>query len=238
MSQISNLTAWFRAQIGTAESPPGSNNVRYNTDYYGHAVSGDSYPWCCAFIWDGFRLCGLSRLFCGGVQTAYCPFVVNYARTHNQWITSGYREGDLLLYDWNKDGQADHIGYCAGISGGNVLSIEGNWSDRVQQVSRYHGNVMGAYRPTYATDTPCPPANKPADNSPPALPVLKRGDKGETVRAAQLLLIGRDFTVGGTGADGDFGRATQAGVTNFQTAHGLDADGVIGNSTWRAMLGL
>lgn len=234
---IDILTAWFKAQIGTGETPPGSNNVIYNTHYYGNAVSGDAYPWCCSFIWDGFRQSGLSRLFCGGVQTAYCPFVVNYAKTHNQWVTAGYREGDLLLYDWNKDGQADHIGYCAGINGGNVLSIEGNLSDKVQMVTRYHGSVMGAYRPAYVQET-ARKTNKAANNTAPVLPVLKRGDKGETVKAAQLLLIGRDFTVGGTGADGDFGRATQAGVANFQTANGLDADGVIGNSTWRALLGL
>ncbi len=36
--------------IGTLESPPGSNNVLFNTDYYGGAVSGDWYPWCCAFV--------------------------------------------------------------------------------------------------------------------------------------------------------------------------------------------
>lgn len=239
MSDIQNLTAWFKAQIGTAEQPLGSNNVIYNTHYYGHAVSGDAYPWCCSFIWDGFRQCGVPKLFCDGAQTAYCPYVVNHAKAHNQWVTSGYREGDLLLYDWDKDGVADHIGYCAGIKGGDVYSIEGNLSDRVQMVTRYHGSVMGAYRPAYSekTEEKAKP-NKAANNSAPVLPTLKKGDKGDVVRAAQFLLIGRGYTVGGTGADGDFGPATHAGTVNFQTAVGLAGDGIIGPSTWAALLGV
>lgn len=240
---VRKLTEWFKSQIGTSEDPPGSNRVKYNTDYYGYSVSGDAYPWCAAFIWDGFRLCGLSTLFCGGVKTAYCPFVVNFAKSHNQWVTSGYREGDILLYDWDKDGQADHIGYCVGISGGNVVSVEGNLSNKVQQISRYHGSVMGAYRPVYASDTVATPkapqsTAKVGTGCAITLPMLKKGDKGEAVKAAQLLLIGRGFTVGGTEADGDFGNATYAGVVNFQTSKKLNADGVIGSATWKALLGI
>ena len=39
-----------KEQIGTAEKPIGSNNVKYNTWYYGHAVSGANYPWCAVFV--------------------------------------------------------------------------------------------------------------------------------------------------------------------------------------------
>ena len=37
------------AEVGVKESPAGSNNVKYNTWYYGRTVSGSAYPWCCAF---------------------------------------------------------------------------------------------------------------------------------------------------------------------------------------------
>lgn len=233
------LTEWFRSQIGIVESPPGSNNVKYNTDYYGSAVSGDSYPWCVTFIWDGFRIAGLSQLFCGGQKTAYCPFVESYARSHGQWVTSGYKEGDLLLYDWNGDGTADHIGYCAGTSGSSLICIEGNLSDKVQQVTRSPATVRGAYRPRYSDADPTPsPSPSPTPSGKFTLPVLRRGSKGETVRAAQILLAGRGYSVGSWGADGDFGSGTYAGVTNFQSSKGLSADGVIGEQTWRALLGL
>lgn len=237
------LTEWFRSQIGTGESPPGSNNVKYNTDYYGHVVSGDAYPWCVTFIWDGFRSCGMSESFVAGQRTAYCPYVENFARATGCWITSGYREGDLLLYDWNGDGTADHIGYCAGTSGSSVISIEGNLSDKVQQVTRSSSSVKGAYRPKYSKDEPDPaptPARTPT-NAPSGdfeLPVLKRGDKGEAVRAAQILLVGRGYSVGSYGTDGDFGAGTYAGVINYQSAKGLTADGVIGKQTWGELLGI
>lgn len=44
------ILAVARSQIGTKESPKNSNNVIYNTWYYGHAVSGDAYPWCMTFV--------------------------------------------------------------------------------------------------------------------------------------------------------------------------------------------
>lgn len=126
---MKQLTEWFKAQVGTQEKE--ENNVIYNTIFYGREVSGDNYPWCCAFIWVGFNKNNMSNLFCGGTKTAYCPFVVHWARTHNQWITSGYREGDLILFDWDNDGVADHIGYCIGVNGNTVITIEGNAGDKV-----------------------------------------------------------------------------------------------------------
>jgi len=126
---MKQLTEWFKAQVGIQEKE--ENNVIYNTIYYGREVSGDNFPWCCAFIWVGFNENNMSSLFCGGTKTAYCPFVVHWARTHNQWITSGYREGDLILFDWDSDGVADHIGYCIGVNGNTVIAIEGNAGDKV-----------------------------------------------------------------------------------------------------------
>lgn len=36
----------------------------------------------------------------------------------------------------------------------------------------------------------------------------------------------------GVGIDGDFGYQTQVAVQNFQSQHGLEADGIVGNLTW------
>ena len=40
MATVSELLEIARRQIGVKESPPNSNNVRYNTWYYGREVSG------------------------------------------------------------------------------------------------------------------------------------------------------------------------------------------------------
>lgn len=37
-------------QVGVKESPANSNNVKYNTWFYGKTVSGSAYPWCAVFV--------------------------------------------------------------------------------------------------------------------------------------------------------------------------------------------
>ena len=57
--QINRLIAIANGEVGTTEYPPNSNNVKYNTWYYGHEVSGSKYPWCCAYIsWLFYMLDG------------------------------------------------------------------------------------------------------------------------------------------------------------------------------------
>ena len=70
------------------------------------------------------------------------------------------------------------------------------------------------------------------------LPVLKKGAKGETVKAMQLLLIGYGFPMEGYGADGSFGGATQRSLKAYQQAMGLEPDGSCGRKTWEKLLGL
>lgn len=153
---IDKILSLARGELGVTESPPGSNNVKYNTSFYGGEVHGANFPWCCAFIWWLFRECGLSALFCGGQKTAYCPFVVQYARDNGMWRTEGYRPGDLLLYDWNGDGVADHIGICETDTdeAGYLWAIEGNCGDAVQRTHSWTGSIMGAYRPAYENEEP------------------------------------------------------------------------------------
>ncbi len=44
------LVATALAEVGTKEVPSGSNKVKYNTWFYGRAVSGSAYPWCMTFV--------------------------------------------------------------------------------------------------------------------------------------------------------------------------------------------
>ena len=66
-------------------------------------------------------------------------------------------------------------------------------------------------------------------------PVLRKGDKGSAVKELQIKLIDRGFSCGSYGADGDFGNATEKAVKAFQTASGLQPDGVVGARTWAAL---
>ena len=57
----------------------------------------------------------------------------------------------------------------------------------------------------------------------PELVLLRRGSRGATVKKLQEAL--------GIGADGIFGKGTEAAVKKFQSANGLDADGLAGPET-------
>jgi hypothetical protein len=60
-------------------------------------------------------------------------------------------------------------------------------------------------------------------------PMLRFGDSGPYVTELQKLL-------GGISVDGDFGGETDAAVVDFQIAHGLVPDGIVGVKTWAALL--
>lgn len=69
------------------------------------------------------------------------------------------------------------------------------------------------------------------------LPLLRYGDKGEFVRSAQLLLIGRGYSCGRCGADGEIGQGTYNAAVAFQRSCGLQQDGIIGAQTWARLIG-
>ena len=67
---------------------------------------------------------------------------------------------------------------------------------------------------------------------------LKKGCTGEDVRALQILLIGRGYSCGKCGADGDFGAATDKAVRAYQKDKGLTVDGIAGKATMSGLLGV
>jgi len=63
-------------------------------------------------------------------------------------------------------------------------------------------------------------------------PILKLGNKGESVKGLQNSLIKLGYDLGAYGADGDFGNATDKAVRLFQSRNGLVSDGIVGEATW------
>lgn len=140
--------------IGVKESPPNSNNVVFNTDYYGHAVTGSSYPWCMAFLWDVFRIAGASELC---TKTAYCPTYESWAASKG-WAVGkeNGRFGDVATMDFGK-GRASHVGFIVKKnSDGTYETIEGNTSTTsqdnggaVMRRTRSASNIRQIFRPAY-----------------------------------------------------------------------------------------
>lgn len=65
---------------------------------------------------------------------------------------------------------------------------------------------------------------------------LSKGSKGSQVKNLQILLIGKGYSCGSSGADGDFGTNTDKALKKFQKDNGLDADGICGKNTWNKLL--
>ena len=120
------------------------------------------------------------------------------------------------LYETTKDGHFVH-------------------ADSRKTKSFWYGQVQ-AYRSTFGG---APKAEKaPVETVSVKLPVLSKGDKGESVKALQLLLIGNGYSCGKAGADGDFGSGTDSALRKYQKAEALTVDGKAGTEVWESLLGV
>ena len=174
--------------------------------------------------------------------------------------------GDIIFYDWGDSGvgqntgSSDHVGVIVSVSGLTIKVVEGNISNKVgyRNIVVDGKYIRGFGLPDFASlasaedinvpgkeetviivpssDVPETNVGNPGGECEVKLPVLKRGSKGSSVKAAQYLLIANGCSVGPDGADGDFGYNTHLGVVQFQAKKKLTQDGSIGPATWSAML--
>lgn len=70
------------------------------------------------------------------------------------------------------------------------------------------------------------------------LPVLRNGDSGGAVFGLQALLAGHGYDLGKCGVDGQFGSKTLEAVKKHQKKNGLSIDGVVGEKTWKSLIGV
>ena len=117
-----------QTQIGIKESPADSNQVKY-TSWYGMVG-----PWCAMFVTWCYETnqVGQSPSFVKGSQYAYVPYIVSDARAGRNGLKAVGADdviaGDLVCYDWDWNGEYDHIGIFEKWSGNSFDAIEGNTS--------------------------------------------------------------------------------------------------------------
>ena len=152
MATVSELLDIARRQIGVKESPPSSNNVRYNTWYYGREVSGSAYPWCAVYVAWVFDQAGVKL----PIRTASCGALMRSAQSAGCWVTGDYRPGDVVIYDFPGGAKTDHCGIVEAVDGTYISAIEGNTSSAsdadggaVERRARKFAQIVGAVRPSY-----------------------------------------------------------------------------------------
>ena len=137
------------SHIGDKEAPAGSNRTPYGK-WYGQ----DGQPWCAMFVSFCYEVdAGGSPSFAKGSSYAYVPYVVSDARYQRNGlsVTGSPIPGDLVCFDWGRDGTYDHIGLFEkwlGESRTSFQTVEGNTGP-----SNYSngGMVMRCTRQTYRT---------------------------------------------------------------------------------------
>lgn len=147
---MSDIVAVAKKEIGVKESPPDSNKVKYNTWYYGREVSGAAYPWCMVFV----QWCCAQTGVAVPVKTASCSALLNAAKAKGEAVYSGYKPGDVVIYDFGNDGKIDHCGIVENAYGSTVIAIEGNTGvgndsngGEVMRRTRSTSTIVGAWRP-------------------------------------------------------------------------------------------
>lgn len=117
------------------------------------------------------------------------------------------------------------LGYFNGTIGGNFGSITRDAVKAFQTAARLTNDGIAGEATLNALF---------ADDAPVKEDItLRAGDSGDAVKKLQARLIELGYLTGS--ADGSFGSATQAAVMAFQSAAGLTADGVAGESTQSAL---
>lgn len=102
-------------ELGTKESPPGSNMQKYGA-YYGE----NGVPWCAIGMTWAYLEAGhtIGKTFQTVKQAGsndrydYVPYIVSDARNgrYGLSVTTSPIPGDLVCFDWNWNGEYDHVG--------------------------------------------------------------------------------------------------------------------------------
>jgi hypothetical protein len=148
IKRLRNLHRQEKGKSDASQSPLGSNNVKYNTWFYGGAVHGPRFMWCAVYqSWVAAA---------AKIPTSIIPkhaAVLGFRAFFEPKgrIFDTPRVGDLVLMV-SADGSRRHIGFVDMLRpDGRFDSIEGNYNDRVSRVTRSPSepDIIGFARPEY-----------------------------------------------------------------------------------------
>jgi CHAP domain len=125
--------------VGMVESPANSNRCRISEDW------GLIGPWCAMAVSTWYVRAG-SQAFRKGADWAYVPYLLSaaeHASADGLALTRVPNPGDIVCFDWDRDGVPDHTGLVSEWRGGPFTTIEGNTSSGT---AGSQSNGGGCYR--------------------------------------------------------------------------------------------
>ncbi|MBS1885654.1 MAG: CHAP domain-containing protein [Actinobacteria bacterium] len=143
-----------RSQLGEGEHPPGSNCTRY----------GPCEEWCALFVAWVWQHAGIAMAD-GTEPYAYSGTFYGWVAEHggrDLGPTATPSPGDAVLYGWGPH-ESEHVGLVEAVFGDQIVTIEGNFADRVERVGPFIpwlAQGMGEPGPVWAYAEP--PAAGPA----------------------------------------------------------------------------
>lgn len=156
------------SQDNTKEKPSGSNNVKYNTWYYGHPVSGAAYPWCAAYIsWVFAQVAGgLDLIYGKSVSTVQMAARFDQ---HDRFDKTP-KVGAIAFYDFVPKAKIQHVGLVAKVypdksidawEGNTAVGNDSNGGE-VMLRHRAASVVVGYGHPKYTAVVPPAPSPDPS----------------------------------------------------------------------------
>lgn len=100
--------------------------------------------WCACFVSWCLNQAGYSEPKFAACQSQGIPWF----RNNGQWANGNYKDlapGDVIFFDWEGDGSADHVGIVIGTDGQRVYTVEGNSGDscRIRDYDINSNVIMG-----------------------------------------------------------------------------------------------
>lgn len=165
MSAAKNVLYCARQWIGYSrwdDPEPGTVFGRWYAELVGDSYFGTSgIPYCAMFVSYCLNWAGIEA---AGLPGAYVPWILSANSDAGRLVANeDAQPGDLVMFDWQGDGVADHIGIVEENhpDEGWMQTIEGNTSSGsggsqsngggVYRRARNYSSIIGVARPYYET---------------------------------------------------------------------------------------
>ena len=217
---------WTEARQKQIEQTTDENRAmsrKYGSKWIGHYVADCSGMFVWAFAQFGLKMSHISS-----------NIFISYCTKNKGKLTTALKRTILpgsAVFTGETAGKHPHVGLYIGND--TVIEAKGTVAGVItSKLTDKKWTFYGELKDVEYDGVEPSPQPEP---SPGWRPTIRRGNKGADVIECQTMLTRLGYDIGKTGIDGDFGRATEAGVKSFQSDHKLVVDGVVGPMTLDAL---